>query len=338
MGVKKKTCFVVSPIGDDGSEGRGRSDKVLRHIIKPVCVELGYSASRADEINDPGLISRRIIKELIESDLVIADLTGHNPNVFYELAIRHFIGKPFVQLIEKSDGLPFDVYDLNTVRVDSADMDSVDEARSKLRGLIEAGAASGFVETPVTAVLEALGIPVPEKQKIHSVEEQLSNLTQRIVSELEQSRRERALLIEKLVLEGDRRGARKAGASIDGEESDYEGIWNSNSGLVKMYRSGDDVFGEYQFGDDVWRGDIVGKVVGEKIIFSWRWKSGEHEGIGYWERKGKALRGAWWFDYENRFGVDELIRCPEMIEEMVVYVDQIWVLSRDDRFIDELWV
>ncbi|MGE8207862.1 hypothetical protein ACQKP0_25710 [Heyndrickxia sp. NPDC080065] len=81
--TKNKTCFVVSPIGSNESETRKRADQVLRHIIEPCVKKKGYSeVIRADKISDPGTITYQIIDQIVNADLVIADLSEHNPNVF----------------------------------------------------------------------------------------------------------------------------------------------------------------------------------------------------------------------------------------------------------------
>jgi len=134
---EKKTCFVIAPIGEEDSEIRERSDKVLKHIIKPVLEELGYSALRADQISRPGMITPDIIQHVVEDPLVIADLTGHNPNVFYELALRHMVKKPVVQLINKGEPIPFDVSDLQTIEVDHTDLDSVEACKEEMKKQIQ---------------------------------------------------------------------------------------------------------------------------------------------------------------------------------------------------------
>jgi hypothetical protein len=96
-----KVCFFIAPIGEPGTPVREDSDQVLRHIIRPVALSFGFKAIRADEIAEPGIITAQVIERVIESPLVIADLTGHHPNVFYELAIRRAIQKPFVQMIKR---------------------------------------------------------------------------------------------------------------------------------------------------------------------------------------------------------------------------------------------
>jgi hypothetical protein len=84
-----KTCFVIAPIGEPASEIRKRSDQVFTYVITPAVQECGYTALRADQISEPGLIDSQVIERIVNDPLVIADLTGHNPNVFYELALKY---------------------------------------------------------------------------------------------------------------------------------------------------------------------------------------------------------------------------------------------------------
>ena len=94
-----KTCFVISPIGNKGSAIRTRSDDVLNYIISPVLETLGFAPPiRSDLIEEPGIITDQIVGHLIKDDLVIADLTEHNANVFYELAVRHMTKKPVIHI------------------------------------------------------------------------------------------------------------------------------------------------------------------------------------------------------------------------------------------------
>ena len=81
-GVFMKKCFVVSPIGDAGTDIRKNADQLYQHIIKPVCEKCGFIAQRVDEFNTSNSITQEILDALNDYDLVIADLTRHNPNVF----------------------------------------------------------------------------------------------------------------------------------------------------------------------------------------------------------------------------------------------------------------
>jgi hypothetical protein len=120
-----KTCFYIAPIGDDGSDFRKHSDLFLGSIVEPALDQLGLKVVRADAIDKPGFITRQIIDYLMKSKLVVADLSFHNPNVFYELAIRHAARLPVVQIIRKSDRIPFDLNQVRTIQIDNSDIYSL---------------------------------------------------------------------------------------------------------------------------------------------------------------------------------------------------------------------
>lgn len=115
-------CFYVTPIGDEGSEARKHSDLFMGSLVEPALAEFGLRLVRADQIGDAGMITGQIIEHLIESRLVIADLSFHNPNVFYELALRHAIKKPIVQISRAADRLPFDIAQVRTIVIDTTDI------------------------------------------------------------------------------------------------------------------------------------------------------------------------------------------------------------------------
>ncbi len=150
----QKVCFVIAPIGESGSDIRERSDKVLRHIIKPVVNSYGYKVIRADEISEPGSITAQVIQHLVEDALVIADLTGHNPNVFYELAVRHAVRKPYIHLIAFDEKIPFDIADQRAIKIDISGLDEAEKAREELSQQIEAIHANhNGVETPISQAI-----------------------------------------------------------------------------------------------------------------------------------------------------------------------------------------
>jgi hypothetical protein len=68
----------------------------------------------------------------------VADLTERNPNVFYELAIRHAIRKPLIQIIKSDEQIPFDVAGTRTIPVDHRDLDSVEFAKAEIVRQIDA--------------------------------------------------------------------------------------------------------------------------------------------------------------------------------------------------------
>lgn len=119
------TCFYVTPIGEEGSEQRKHSDLFLSSLVEPALEQFHLKVVRADAIDKPGTITRQIIEYLIRSRLVIADLSFHNPNVFYELAIRHAARLPVVQLVRAADRIPFDLSQTRTIKIDTTDIYSL---------------------------------------------------------------------------------------------------------------------------------------------------------------------------------------------------------------------
>lgn len=117
-----KTCFVVSPIGSADSIERKHADLMMSSLIEPAIADLGLEVVRADRISKPGLITGQVIEHIAQAALVIADLSFANPNVYYELALRHAARKPVVQLIRTGDKLPFDVGQYRTVEIDMTDI------------------------------------------------------------------------------------------------------------------------------------------------------------------------------------------------------------------------
>jgi hypothetical protein len=166
----EKLCFVISPIGDPDSETRKRSDQVLKHVVRPAVTSCGYKAVRADEIDKPGMITSQVIQHVVNDALVVADLTERNPNVFYELAIRHALRKPLVQIIRKGESIPFDVAGTRTIYVDHKDLDSVEAAKNDIIEQIKAlEKDSSDIETPISVSLDLQILRQSEKPEERSL-------------------------------------------------------------------------------------------------------------------------------------------------------------------------
>jgi hypothetical protein len=116
-----KICFYITPIGDPGSEPRRHSDFLMEYIIQPAVKEFGLSVIRADQMSKPGMIGKQVIEHILRSRLVVADLSFHNPNVFYELCLRHTTRLPTVQLKREIDTIPFDLNQYRTISIETRD-------------------------------------------------------------------------------------------------------------------------------------------------------------------------------------------------------------------------
>lgn len=134
--MEKKLCFVVSPIGEKGSPERKHSDKVLKYLIKPVCEELDYEVLRADDIYGTTEIIHDIWNCLDNADLVIADVTTLNANVFTEIGYRLKTRKQLILIKEhNSSAYPFDIQGYRHMQY-SLEVDELDESKSLLAKFI----------------------------------------------------------------------------------------------------------------------------------------------------------------------------------------------------------
>jgi len=113
-----KKCFVISPIGQPGSDVREQADAVFDYIIEPALKGMEIEAVRADKLAEPGLVTDQMIGAILNYDLCIADLSGQNPNVFYELAIAQAAERPVVLLKLAGEIIPFDVKDYRLIEYD----------------------------------------------------------------------------------------------------------------------------------------------------------------------------------------------------------------------------
>lgn len=104
-------AFVIQQIGTADSPERRRADDIYDGIIVPAVQDAGLEPYRADLDFSPGAITPKLLAELLNARVVIADLTGRNPNVFYELGITHSFARPLISIADSASSLPFDAKD-----------------------------------------------------------------------------------------------------------------------------------------------------------------------------------------------------------------------------------
>lgn len=140
--TKMKTCFIVTPIGNDETNTRRATEGLIRSVIRPVLEAMDFEVSVAHHLDDAGSITTQVIEHILYNDLVIANLTELNPNVMYELAVRHCTKKPTIVLAEKGTSLPFDITTERTIFYQN-DMHGAEDLKPKLKKAV----ASAIVET-----------------------------------------------------------------------------------------------------------------------------------------------------------------------------------------------
>jgi hypothetical protein len=132
-------CFFIAPIGEGGSETRRRSDAVRDWIVAPAArAAAGLATVRADDIGEPGQITAQVIQHCLEAKACVADLTDGNPNVYYELSVRHGAQLPVVLIAEEGTRLPFDISQSRVIFFDHKDLDSSGKATAELQAQLRA--------------------------------------------------------------------------------------------------------------------------------------------------------------------------------------------------------
>ncbi|WP_256545753.1 hypothetical protein [Halobellus inordinatus] len=106
--ANNQNAFVILPFEDE-------FEKLYNEKIAPVLSDRGYEVNKADSVDSQRAIIEDIINGIANADLIVADLTGTNPNVFYELGIAHGLGVPTVLIAQDIDELPFDLAAYKTI-------------------------------------------------------------------------------------------------------------------------------------------------------------------------------------------------------------------------------
>jgi hypothetical protein len=158
-------CFVITTIGEEGSEQRKHSDLMLNTLIQPALKEFNLRVVRADKIGSAGMITSQVLEHVMRSRLAIVDLSFHNPNAFYEMAVRHACALPVVQITRKMDKPPFDVNQVRTVIIDTTDVytlvPKLETYRSEIATQVRAALADEKTGNPITVFFPGVKVTIP---------------------------------------------------------------------------------------------------------------------------------------------------------------------------------
>lgn len=185
-----RTCFIITPIGAPNSSTRRAAEGLINSVIKPILQEYGYEVFVAHEIATPGSITRQVIQHVIEDDLVIANLSELNPNVMYELAIRHCTKKPVITLADTVTKLPFDIADQRTIFF-TDDMRGVVDLIPSLKSALDEIATPNYVDNPVVRAGQDAIIERMDQQDAQAILADRLDRIESLLSRLNYPRRSR---------------------------------------------------------------------------------------------------------------------------------------------------
>jgi hypothetical protein len=177
--------FLVSQVGPKGSPERSRADEVHDGIVAPVAQQFDMSVHRADRDPTPGQLTTQIIRSLVDAKIVVADLTGRNPNVYYELGVAHAFQLPVAILVDKAASLSFDTQNEKVIEIGDGGVIGVNQARdaaAALKRVFEVVLSEEYaVENLLTSVaaarsLDALAPANPMASELAAIREQLDDV------------------------------------------------------------------------------------------------------------------------------------------------------------------
>ena len=105
--VESKSVFVLTPFSE--------KEALTFQAIKTVCGEIDLKCSRGDEVYRENNILSHVVESILKANIIVANINGRNPNVFYELGICHAIGKPVIVISKTKNALPFDISAKNII-------------------------------------------------------------------------------------------------------------------------------------------------------------------------------------------------------------------------------
>lgn len=135
----------------DGAEGRIKP--TVESIQIPEKSNETISCHRADKAARPGEIITHVIENLVSADIVIADLSGRNPNVFYESGVRHSVNNNTILIADNLDDVPFDLRGLRTIAYKWDAEQMLKLRRSLKNAIIEIMEESDKIDNPVRRYL-----------------------------------------------------------------------------------------------------------------------------------------------------------------------------------------
>lgn len=148
-----KKAFILMPFQEP-------FDSYYPAIFKPSLEEAGYEVSRADDLLTPSPIMLDIQRSILEADLVLCEMSGKNPNVFYELGLAHASGKPAILVSHKEEDIPFDLRHVRVILYDYSKAGWEEKLRRDIKTAVKAVEESDRIWPPPLIAYKDSSAPI----------------------------------------------------------------------------------------------------------------------------------------------------------------------------------
>jgi len=296
-----RLCFVIMPFGDRKRDPDKHEmwTELYEDVIHPTVEESdqGLCCLKANEIARPGNIVRDIVEHLYSADLVIAEMTDQNPNVFYELGVRHSLAGPTILISQDLSDVLFDLRGYRIIPYRFSPR-GVEEFKDELRKHIHGALNSCTPDNPVTEYLEA----IQQRRDAGAVLGPHAGTENReLLEQMESIRRQNATLLS-TVEQLHAAITAQSGIRDTAQPDDLIGTWKDTSfpGHDEHYAALVDhkLLMTYE---GRWPGFQVGDVQGNLVTFSWQRFDHTLGGSGFFQASEDRTRltGGIWFSDED---------------------------------------
>jgi hypothetical protein len=161
-----------------------RADRFLKYIVRAALPDPAYEVERADEHDSPLAITAAMLSSIVNAHICVADITGRNPNVFYELALAHAMDKQVVIMDGEKERSPFDIQDQRAIKYGLMP-DEIEAAVAQLRAKaanINSAPAFKDMMNPVATAFRAW----TTQQRVESSGDSAEQALLRVVERLEE--------------------------------------------------------------------------------------------------------------------------------------------------------
>jgi hypothetical protein len=247
-------CFVVGPIGPLGSVVRKQADTLFEYVVVPALGDR-YRIDRADKEQKAGQITAQIMLSLDRADLIVADLSGLNPNALYELGIAHALGRRVIHVTNDFAMLPFDLKDARCLLFDALDPSNHRHLVDQVREMDTLTAAERPASNPFTVAVapkasivgsdEVIATTLADvMRRLGALEREMTTIRSGEDTSVDSSREDEKALVEQALRILENRGVRVRGIVRRGPRSFVVGLDSHDMGSFPLF------IGDYVFDKD----------------------------------------------------------------------------------------